>query len=297
MGHVIKEDEAADVTSISFEENAFTAGSDRIPSEEVSTPPDADEEKKDPRHGQVLREGQTRRTERPVTITTQSPEIESSGEAGDAQGSGESRTGGEGATSTARVPSSRSDEEWQEHLQEAVEEARSEGYEEGYEAGYETGYEEAEETLCAEHEEQRAALMEDITSFDELWETYIEESEPPLIELTLNLAEAILDAPLTDSIREASEEALAEAVAELANAPPVTVTVHPVDYQRFQESGLADRLTKKYEDLHFESDPECVEGDWSVSSPEGAIRRLRSEVLKTLRSRLGLAPSNSSEEK
>jgi hypothetical protein len=84
-------------------------------------------------------------------------------------------------------------------------------------------------------------------------------------------------------------------VAELAGTPPITVTVHPVDYQRLQESGLADHLTDKYDDLQLESDPERAEGDWTVASPAGAIRRRRREVIDTLRGRLSLSDSDSSE--
>jgi len=92
-----------------------------------------------------------------------------------------------------------------------------------------------------------------------------------------------------------SEEAVIEAVAELAGTPPLTITVHPVDYQRLQESGLAEHLTEKYEELQLESDPEHKEGDWTVASPAGAVRRRRSEVIDTLRERLRLSAAGGDE--
>lgn len=180
--------------------------------------------------------------------------------------------------------------EWKARLDEAVAEARAEGYEEGREAGYETGYAEAEAALRSEYEEEQEALTRDAARLDALWKEHIENSEPMLVELSLQLAQALVDAPLTESVRRTSEEALAEAVAELAGTPPLTVTVHPVDYLRLQESGLAERLDEMYEELHWEADPGSEEGDWSVSSPAGAVRRLRREIVETLRRRLGLSP-------
>ncbi|WP_251980871.1 FliH/SctL family protein, partial [Salinibacter ruber] len=139
----------------------------------------------------------------------------------------------------------RTDAEWRAHLEEKVEAARAEGYEEGhddgYEAGYDDGYAEAEATLRAEFDDTRRQLSEDIARFEELWETYIDDAESEIIELTLDLAETIVDAPFTETMRQASEEAVIEAVTELAATPPVTIRLHPVDCQRVRESGLVTR--------------------------------------------------------
>lgn len=306
MGRVIKKGEQSDVTSASFDEVDFGAeetlgtSSTRIPAEKVDSP--AESNRPDGRgtsKGHVLRADETRPAAQPVPVEPVTPEVEDSPSesatpAPDEEADREPTSEDESADD---APPARSDAEWQEHLEEAVETARAEGYEagreEGYEAGYDEGYAEAEATLRAEWEEEREALIEDTTRFEEIWSQYVEESESQLVELALRLAEAIVDAPLTDSLRRASEEALTEAVAKLAGTPPITITVHPVDFQRLQESGLAEHLTEKYDDLQLESDPECAEGDWSVSSPAGAIRRRRSEVVETLREHLSLSTSSS----
>ncbi|MFB6273788.1 MAG: FliH/SctL family protein [Salinibacter sp.] len=301
MGRVIKKDEQSDVTSASldeedFREEATPNPSSRIPAEKVDPPAEdtRSSEEASPA-GRVLRADQTQKTPEPVPVEPVSPDPESESSAASSPGenTGEEE-GKEGEDEEDDFPE-RTDAEWQEHLEEAVEDARTEGYEtgyeEGYEAGYDDGYEEAETTLRAEWQEEREELIDDTAQFEELWTQYIEDNESRFVELALHLAEAIVDAPISDSLREALEEALTEAVAELAGTPPVTITVHPVDYQRLQESGLAEHLTEKYEELQLESDPECTEGDWSVSSPAGVIRRRRSEVLETLRDRLSLSAS------
>jgi len=304
MGRVIKKDEQSDVTSASIDDEDLRAegppstSSARIPAEKVDSPAESTRsDEKRPSQGHVLRADETRPAAQPVPVEPVTPEVEdspseSSAPAPEKEAEREPASGNE---PSADAPPARSDAEWQEHLEEAVEAAREEGYEtgreEGYEAGYDEGYAEAEATLRAEWEEEREALIEDTTRFEEVWTQYVEESESQFVELALRLAEAIVDAPLTDSLRRASEEALTEAVVELAGTPPITIIVHPVDFQRLQESGLAEHLTEKYDDLQLESDPECAEGDWSVSSPAGAVRRRRSEVVETLREHLSLSAS------
>lgn len=305
MGRVIKKDEQSGITSASFDEvdlhaEGTLSTSSRIPAEKVDSPAESDRPDGEAlSQGRVLRADETRPATQPVTVEPVMPEVEDSPEESSAPTSEEEakREPWSDDNLSDDAPPPRSDAEWQEHLQEAVETARAEGYEagreEGYEAGYDEGYAEAEATLRVEWEEEREALIADTTRFEEVWTRYVEESESRFVELALQLAEAIVDAPLTDSLRRASEEALTEAVAELAGTPPITITVHPVDFQRLQESGLAEHLTEKYDDLQLESDPECAEGDWSVSSPAGVVRRRRSEVLETLREHLGLSASAS----
>lgn len=306
MGRVIKKDEQSDVTSASLDEEDFGGGgipnsTSRIPAEKVDPDGGPDEADRSSGgvapEGRVLRADQTRDTDAPVPVEPVSPDPESESSPAPPSGEGADEKEASGAEETDdedAVPK-RTDAEWQKRLDEAVEEARAEGYEagreEGYDTGYDDGYEEAEATLRAEWADEREALIEDTTRFEEVWTQYIDENESRLVELALQLAETIVDAPLADSLRRASEEALVEAVAELAGTPPVTIKVHPVDYKRLQESGLAEHLTEKYEDLHLESEPECDEGDWSVASPAGAIRRRRSEVVETLRDHLSLSAS------
>lgn len=299
MGRIIKEDDQSNVASASLDEVDFrdetslSASPSRIPAEEVDPPDESERPEKGSPEGRVLRDAHTREAPEPVHVEPVSPEPEPASSS-DPEAPPETEAAPDDDEAADAAPD-HTNAEWQERLEAAVEEARTEGYEAGREEGYETGYDEgyaaAETTLRAEWEEERAALIEDTTRFEEAWTRYVEENESRFVELALKLAEAIVDAPLADSLRQASEEALTEAVAMLAGTPPVTITIHPVDFQRLQESGLAEHLTDKYDDLQLESDPECVEGDWSVSSPTGVIRRRRSEVIDTLRDHLGLSAS------
>jgi flagellar biosynthesis/type III secretory pathway protein FliH len=306
MGRVIKKDEQSDVTTASLDEELGNepppeGTSSRIPAEKVAREESDSSSDGSAPSMRVLRSDQTRTTSEPVLVEPVAPEPDSapSDAPSEPAEDDEPESVADGEDEEADAPPERTDAEWRDRLEEAVEEARAEGYDEGredgYEAGYDEGYEDAETTLRAEWEEERETLIEDITRFEDVWTQYIDENESRFVELTLQLAEAIVDAPIADSLRRTSEEALSEAVAELAGAPPITVTVHPVDYQRFQESGLADHLTDKYDELQLESEPERVEGDWTVSSPAGAVRRRRREVIDTLRSHLSLTASDSDE--
>lgn len=301
MGRIIKKEEQTDVTSAALDETLHdkdVPGSSlsRIPKERVNPPEGADHSPDRPvARGPVLEADQVQRTSGSVRIEPIAPEPTSPRPAPAEQteeDAGDELGGRDDATGETNDATERTDAEWREHLEEAVEEARTEGYEKGYSEGYDDGYDEAEATLREEWEAEQDALIDDTTRFEEVWSQYIAENESRMVELTLQLAEAIVDAPLTDSLRSASEEAIIEAVAELASTPPIEIIVHPVDYQRLQESGLAEHLTDKYDDLHLESDPERTEGDWTVASPAGAVRRRRSEVIDVLRGRLGLAPSD-----
>lgn len=299
MGRVIKKEEQSDVTAAplneDFGEDAVPESSSlRIPGEKVNVQGEGGSSGEPVARGPVLDPDQTRPASEPVQIDPIDPEPVQPSEDPPPEAA-EDRDEPDGDDEAEEESPSRTDAEWEERLEEAVEEARTEGYEKGYSEGYDDGYDEAEETLSAEWEDEREALIEDITQFEEIWTQYVDENESRMVELTLQMAEAIVDAPLTDSLRRVSEEAVIEAVAELAGTPPITITVHPVDFQRFHESGLAEHLTEKYEELQLESDPEREEGDWTVSSPAGAIRRRRSEVIDTLRNRLRLSAPDSDE--
>lgn len=258
----------------------------RIPAAAVGALPKGSPEPL-PLQGHVVRRKQAHRSARPVAVETAAfvPDVPLPREP---DGTGEAPE--ETASPEEDRENVRSTAEWQEHLEEATAAARAEGRTEGHEAGYHEGYEAAESAVRAECEAQREALLEDVTRLDERWQAYMEEREPMLVELALDLAEALLDAPLIESARGRTQEAVAEAVAELSSAPPVTVALPPEAYRRFREAGLERRLTAACDALHWETDPDLAEGDWSVRSAAGAIRRLRSEVLETLRARLGLSP-------
>ncbi|MCS3704059.1 FliH/SctL family protein [Salinibacter ruber] len=306
MGRVIKNADTSEVTSVSLDEDVLAEGADRIPAEQVEETEgdDADPPPEDAApQGRVLRAGEAGRSPEPVTVHPDEIATQDASGSDPAAPSGPDDTGTDAPSADGaaddpdeNVPT-RTDAEWRAHLEEKVEAARAEGYEEGhddgYESGYDDGYAEAEATLRAEFDDTRRQLSEDIARFEELWETYIDDAESEIIELTLDLAETIVDAPFTETMRQASEEAVIEAVTELAATPPVTIRLHPVDCQRVRESGLVTRLQENYEGLTLEPEPDFEEGDWSVSSPTGVVRRLRAEVLETLRGELRRATTDS----
>ena len=181
--------------------------------------------------------------------------------------------------------------EWQAKLDDATEEAHAEGRNEGFAEGYDEGYADARDELTQTFDEEVESLAADVTQLKQLWRDYIENAEPALLELTVEVAEALLDAPLPESIRGASARAIAEAVEELAGAGSLTVSLHPVDYQRLQEKGLIDQLNANHEQaLQWNPDPERPEGDWSVESPTSMIRHYKSEILDTVDQLIGTAP-------
>ncbi len=286
--HVIKKKDQAEVVSTSFDASVSAGAAHRIPAERTSLQREEDEDAPSTRQpeGRVLRRRETRRTEQPVSID---PDMGPADVPVDSSNADAETTASEDNDAETDDAPTRTDDEWRAHLEEAVAAARAEGYEEGRADGYASGYAEAEEAVRAEAQEQREALVEDASRLDAVWARYVEEREPMLIELALELAETIVDAPLAEPLRTVSEEGLAEAVAELAGTPPVTVSLHPSDYERLRETELAQRLEATCEELQWAPDADRAEGDWSVVSPAGAIRRLRSEVVETLRSHLGLA--------
>jgi len=300
MGRVIKNAETSEVTSVSLDEEVLTGESDRIPAEQVAADDETETDEVAPQ-GRVLRAGEAGRSTEPVPVRPEAVEAQAGADEEQASSADEAASGTQEAPSDESTTGPvRTDEEWREHLEEQVEAARAEGYEagheEGYEAGYDDGYEEAEASMRAEFDEERRQLIEDATRFEQLWETYLDEAEAQMVELSLDLAETIVDAPFTESMRRASEEAVVEAVTELSSAPPVTIRLHPVDCQRVRESGLVERLQKNFDGLTLEPEPDFEEGDWSVSSPTGVVRRRRDEVLETLRTELGQAISASTPE-
>ncbi len=64
--------------------------------------------------------------------------------------------------------------------------------------------------------------------------------------------------------------------------------VHPVDLLTYQESGLVESMETTHASLHWEADAGMDEGDWVASTDEGAVLRIRTEILAALRERLDL---------
>jgi flagellar assembly protein FliH len=182
--------------------------------------------------------------------------------------------------------------EWQDKVDAVREKAYRDGYNEGHVDGYEVGYDDAEADLQQMIDAEVERLAADVAQLKTLWAEYIEASEPALLNLTIEIAEALLDAPLPESVKGASARAIAEAVEELVGAASLTVSLHPVDYQRLQEKGLLDQLNANHEQtLHWNPDPSHPEGDWSVESPTALIRHQKDEIIASIRQRLGAEPS------
>lgn len=122
----------------------------------------------------------------------------------------------------------------------------------------------------------------------DVWREALRQLEPGVVSLAVEAAEAVLDAPLSPAQRAAVDQALAESVDGLANGGPVSVALSPVDLLHIQESGLARSLEGSHAGLAWEPDAEMAPGDWSVATPEAVVRRVRTDMLASLRARLGL---------
>ena len=140
-------------------------------------------------------------------------------------------------------------------------------------------------------EAQKAFTERTAEGLGEQWRTAIRQLEPTLAEIAVDIAEAILEAPLADAQRAALDRSLAGAVDALAGDAPLSVTVHPVTLLHLQETGLAESLIGAHPRLRWEPDNTIAEDDWAASTPEAAVRRIRAAMLTDLRERLGLATS------
>jgi hypothetical protein len=120
-----------------------------------------------------------------------------------------------------------------------------------------------------------------------LWAEAVRALEPDLAALAVDVAEAVVAAPLSDRQRDAAARALADAVDRLAGALPVTVHLHPVALLRLREAGLAEALEHAHA-LRWEPDDRLGPDEWTAETDEGAVRRLRGPVFAALRDRLGL---------
>ncbi len=169
---------------------------------------------------------------------------------------------------------------WEEELEEARAEARAEGFEEGKAT--------AEAALKKQVHAQKSVLEETINHLKKRWGDFLEESEPLLATLSFKIAEAILDAELPATVKGTAGRVLSEAIDELADQPPVRISIHPVDYLQLQEEGVVETLDNMHESLHWNPDPAYAEGDWEVQSARANIRHIRSEMLETMQRRMGL---------
>ncbi|BBM68972.1 FliH/SctL family protein [Rhodothermus marinus] len=174
--------------------------------------------------------------------------------------------------------------EWQGRLEEAVNQARAEGEAAGRAA--------AEAEWAPRLQALQEQLARELERLRQAWADYTRQLEPMLVELALEVAETLLDAPLPESIRGVSARTLTEAVEQLARSAPLEVSMHPVDFLRLQEQGVIAQLESRHPDLHWDLNSELSEGDWIVQTPTAMQRRIRQEILERLRQRLGLTPSS-----
>jgi flagellar assembly protein FliH len=296
-----KEDLPADqVEPVTLDEHAFYKRRSRIPRERVQidlSHPAPESGRYDYRQRSVLYPEETTFEPAPIAVP---------GEEHDAEASATGDKAPESPPPDASASEEETDEdetdpvaemrvaleaEWSAKVEQAATEAWQDGFQSGYDVGYEDGFDDAEAKVGAQMEKEVETLAHDVAQLKSLWEQYIEESEPALVELAVEVAEALLDMPLPDSVRGASARAIAEAVEDLANAGSLTVTLHPVDYQRLQEKGMLDQLNANHEQtLRWNPDPEHAEGDWSVESPTALVRHHKNEILRAVKQRLGMSP-------
>nr|MBO2492958.1 hypothetical protein [Rhodothermus marinus] len=173
---------------------------------------------------------------------------------------------------------------WQKRLEEATARARAEGEAAGRTA--------AEAEWAPRLQALQEQLARELERLRQAWADHTRQLEPLLVELALEVAETLLDAPLPESIRGVSARTLTEAVEQLARSAPLEISIHPVDFLRLQEQGVIAQLESRHPDLHWDLNPGLSEGDWIVQTPTAMQRRIRQEMLERLRQRLGLTPSS-----
>ena len=180
-----------------------------------------------------------------------------------------------------------------------------EAVEEAFERGRKDGLRERQDEVAALQEEtvrlaqdlkegiedQKAFVQHTADRLREQWTSALRGMEPTLAAIAIDVAEAVLDAPLADRQRDATDRAIADAVDALAGDAPLSVVVHPVTLLHLQETGLAESLQGAHPRLRWEPDNTIAEDDWAASTPEAAIRRIRDSMLASLRERLGLESS------
>ena len=172
------------------------------------------------------------------------------------------------------------DATWEARMEKAVEES--------YEWGYQAGEAAMRDQLEADFNRRHATMMNEIKPLQKLWETFIERAEPSLVEFTFAVVDQLLSAPLTAPLRAISERALIRALDKLKHDAPIRISLNPVDLLRLEESGLAENLKSGFPLLSWEANPDIVEGDWYLESPQKVIRHVAAELITNLQERLNL---------
>ncbi len=172
------------------------------------------------------------------------------------------------------------DELWQARLDDALEKARTEAYGRGYADAREA----LEQEVTLEKEEFNHALK----NLQNTWESFINRSETLLLEIALEIAHFLLDAPLPERFSRTTESALLEAIEHLSREVPVRLSLNPVDLLRLRESGITQHIEEQFTTLRWDPQPTLKEGNWIIQTPRQAIRRVSEELLANLRDRFGL---------
>lgn len=169
---------------------------------------------------------------------------------------------------------------WAQEQEEALAQARAEAFAAGEAA--------AREAMAAEVDARAQHLTTTAERLTARWDDFLEDCEPLLATLAFDVAEAVLDGPLPDTLKGTTRRALTEALDELSGTPPLRISLHPVDYLRLQEEGTTDLLSGTHDALRWNPDPAFQEGDWEVQAADASIRHVREEMIQTLQRRLGL---------
>ncbi len=172
------------------------------------------------------------------------------------------------------------DATWQTRLDAAVERTSAEAYA--------RGYSEAQEALKEEVRQEKDAFIEALNTLKGTWESFINRSETLLLEIALEVAHFLVDAPLPERFSKTTESALLEALEVLSRDVPIRLSLNPVDFLRLQESGLTNHLEDQFATLRWDPQPTLKEGNWIIQTPRQAIRRVSEELLASLRDRFGL---------
>ncbi len=170
--------------------------------------------------------------------------------------------------------------EWRERLDDEVERARDDGYRQGHA--------DTLRTHQRKFEQDRESLSADVAALAAARSKLLTDSEELAARLAFDVAESILGATIPEAARRASMGALNQALEQIAADQTIVATLHPVDLLRLSENGLSDEMQAAHAGLKLEADPLLEEGDWHLATPDAVVRRVRSELLGTLRRRLGL---------
>lgn len=169
---------------------------------------------------------------------------------------------------------------WQAKMDDAIEKARTEAYG--------RGYADAKEAMSQEVDVEKEAFADALKTLKATWESFINRSETLLLEIALEIAHFLVDAPLPERFSKSTESALLEALENLSREVPVRLSLNPVDFLRLQESGLIKHIEDQFATLRWDPQPTLKEGNWIIQTPRQAIRRVSEELLASLRDRFGL---------